>query len=161
MKWAAVVCACTQAIDRPAALVRMVGRFSPSKATGWRFDPDLQRQNSLVQPYPFPGYTSATFSEIVAEFPSQSFLQLPALSSDLLRSCKWPLCIARGPKHHRLWAPSKRIGTAKVSPARTSLTAWPLVSAWRKATSKESLSLTCQIRPTSPETVSSRPNSFS
>jgi hypothetical protein len=79
MTWAAVVCACTQAIDRPAALVRMVGRFSPSKATGWQFDPDLQRQNSLVQPCLFPGYTSATISEIVAEFPSQTFLQLPAI----------------------------------------------------------------------------------
>src|SRR6516164_1353691 len=64
-------------------------------------------------------------------------------------------------RDHRLRAPSKRSGTANVNPALTSSTEWPLVSACRYATSKESLSLTFQISPTSPETVSSKPNSLS
>jgi SRSO17 transposase len=37
----------------------------------------------------------------------------------------------------------------------------PFVSSWRNATSKDSLSVTFQIAPIKPETVSGRPNSFS
>src|SRR5215469_8357074 len=48
-----------------------------------------------------------------------------------------------------------------VSPARISFTLEPLVIAWRKPTSKDSLSLTCQIAPTNPESVCARPNSSS
>src|SRR6516165_1166454 len=52
-------------------------------------------------------------------------------------------------------------GRPKVTPARNSLTVWPLTRASRKAMSKASLSLTCQIAPASPDTVSATPHSRS
>ncbi|WP_292609979.1 hypothetical protein [Nitrobacter sp. 62-13] len=52
-------------------------------------------------------------------------------------------------------------GNPNVNPARSSLTAWPFVSAWRNATSNDSLSVAFQIAPINPDTVSDRPNSFS
>ena len=56
---------------------------------------------------------------------------------------------------------SDRRGHPKVTPARISLIAWPFVSSWRNATSKDSLSVIFQIAPNMSETVSDRPNSFS
>ena len=56
---------------------------------------------------------------------------------------------------------SDRRGNPKVTPARISLIAWPFVSSWRNATSKDSLSVIFQIAPIMSETVSDRPNSFS
>src|SRR5262249_60221562 len=63
---------------------------------------------------------------------------------------------------HGLWpAPVSRNGKPTVKPARISLTGWPPVSASRKPTSKLSLSFTCQIAPTKPETVRATPTSSS
>jgi hypothetical protein len=74
---AAVVCAGTQAklIDPQT--------FSRSKATGWRFDLELQRQNSLRQPCVDPRYLSVSI-------PKSSRIPFSVLSSDILQPHQLP-----------------------------------------------------------------------